>query len=129
MLFSYFCLLDFGRFKHLIRYFCWISSSKSWSKFEFELDIKLELGLTNKLSQAKPSSSLLAYHKLKLKQYFRLVSSSSQAWAFEFYRRAKLEHASLGKTQLVYSLTHGRRPEQNKVFRIAINSNQITVFL
>ena len=34
---------------------------------------------------------------------FRLVSSSSQAWAFDFYWRAKLKHTLLDKAWIVYS--------------------------
>jgi len=34
---------------------------------------------------------------------FRLVSSSSQTWAFDFYWRAMLKYALLSKTWLVYN--------------------------
>ena len=77
-----------------------------------KLDLSLSLSLILSLSlawlinQAKPSQAKLKFFgiltSLSSNIVFRLVSNSSQVWAFDFYWWAKFKHTLLSKVWLIY---------------------------
>ena len=86
----------------------WFNFFGSQAK-KFDLSLSLSLILRSSLAwlinQAKPSQAQAFWHshKFEFKLFFRLISSSSQIWAFVFYWRVKLKHTLLDKAWLVYN--------------------------
>ena len=108
----------------------WCNFCKSQAKklnLSSSLSLVLSLSLAWLINQAKPSQAELKIFGILTSSssniIFRLVSISSQAWAFDFYWRAKLKHTLLSKTWLVYSpnliriqICFGCRKNSNSIF-------------
>ena len=107
-IYIYICLLDFWWYKHLMMQFFWSQAKKL--DLSSSLSLILSSSLAWLINQAKPSRAELKLFGILTSSssniVFRLVSSSSQAWAFDFYWQAKLKHVLFGKTWLVYRPTY-----------------------
>ena len=93
----------------LIIYLYWISSSKAWY-WAWVWAWYWARAWLNKWIKPNQAEFKLLYFitNSSLNIICRLVSISSQAWAFYFCCWAELEHSLLDKTRLVYS-PNGRR--------------------
>ena len=73
---------------------------------KLDLSSSLSSSLAWLINQVKPSRAKLKFFdiltSLNSNIVFRLVLSSSQVWAFDFYWQTKLKNALLDKTWLVY---------------------------
>ena len=87
---------------------------------KLDLSSSLSSSLAWLINQVKPSRAKLKFFdiltSLNSNIVFRLVLSSSQAWAFDFYWQTKFKHALLDKAWLVYcpSISSMHQKKKNK---------------